>query len=142
MKPRMRAIISYIVIGFFAGASGTYLFEHGLRVSVAGLLGIAGILAGLAVGAGFNWSKLDRARRTRAISNVSQARTRWDYRPRHGHGIQRVATLDREGTESLDATSQTRSATTVDHDVWFDFGSANPSPQDVPMNTLPPKAYD
>src|SRR5215472_18710871 len=56
---RVRALASYVVIGFFAGASATYLFEHGVHGSVAALLGLAGILAGSAVGAGFNWSKLD-----------------------------------------------------------------------------------
>jgi hypothetical protein len=128
-KHHARAIVSYVVIGFFAGTSATYLFEHGLHGSLAALLGIAGILAGVAVGAGFNWQKLDRARRARIISNVSQARTRWDYRPRQL--MQRDATLDSEGTETLGARSRAGSDGTVDHDVWFDFGSADPSAEDV-----------
>jgi len=129
-----------VVIGFFAGASATYLFEHGVHGSVAALLGLAGILAGSAVGAGFNWSKLDRARRTRIISKASQARTRWDYRPRQAG--QRYPPLEGARTETPDVASRTGSATTADHDVWFDFGSADPSAEDVPMNPLPPKPYD
>src|SRR5262245_2045568 len=136
MRHRMRASTSYTVIGFFAGASVTYFFEHGLHASAAVLLGIAGTLAGAAVGAGFNWYKLDRVRRARIITNVSQARARWDYRPRQI--IQRDATLDSEGKEALNAPSRTGSTTRGDHEVWFDFGSADPSAEEMPTNALRP----
>ncbi len=140
MGRRVRAITSYVVIGFFAGASAMYFFEHGFHGSVAALLGVGGTLAGAAVGAGFNWYKLDRPRRARIISNVSQAITRWDYRPRQA--IQRDATFDSEGTETLDAPKQSSSVGAVVHDIWFDFGSADPFAEEVPGKSLPTKAYD
>ena len=39
------ATISYIVVGIFAGASGTYFFERGFHVSVVALLSTAGVAA-------------------------------------------------------------------------------------------------
>jgi hypothetical protein len=137
---RAQAIASYLVIGFFAGVSATYVFEHGFHAPVSALLGIAGILAGIAIGAGFNWGKLRRAHRKHTNNNRPQTKPRWDYRPRHV--VQRYAAPDSGGTETLDDLSRIGSAATVDHDTWFNFGSVGSAAEDVPTNTLPPKQYD
>ena len=137
---RAQAIASYVVIGFFAGGSATYVFEYGFHAPVAALLGIAGILAGIAIGAGFNWGKLRRAHRKHTSNNRSQMRSRWDYRPRQA--IQPHAPLVSGAAESVDDLSPNGSATTIDDHGWFDFISVESSPKDVPMNPLLPKAYD
>jgi len=137
MRRRVRAITSYMVIGFFAGASAMYFFEHGFHAPVAALLGIAGILAGIAIGTGFNWGKLRRAHRKRTSNNRPQMKPRWDYRPRHV--VQRYAAPDSGGTETLDDLSRTGSDATVDHDTWFNFGSVDSVAEDVATKSLPPK---
>jgi len=121
-----------VTIGFFAGVSGSYILEHDFHISVAALLGIAGILAGAAITAWLNWGKLDRARYTRINENVPQMRSRWDYRPRQA--IQPHAPLVSEAAESVNDLSPNGPATTVEDDAWFDFISVESSTKDVPMN--------
>jgi hypothetical protein len=137
---RILPIILYVAIGFFGGASGTYLFEHRFHASVAAFLGIAGILTGAAIGAGLNLPKLHRARRTHASDNAPPSRHWWDYRPRYG--VQHHAALETREAGTTDAVSSKGSATTVEDAVWFDFVSVESSAGDVPVNTLPPKPYD
>jgi hypothetical protein len=132
---RAQAITSYIVIGFFVGASATYVFEHGFHAPMAALLGIAGILAGIAIGAGFNWGKLRRAHRKHTNNNRPQMKPRWDYRPRHV--VQRYAAPDSGGTGTLDDLSRIGSAATVDRDTWFNFGSVDSAAEDEATNSLP-----
>ena len=81
---RSLATVSYVAIGFFAGASGTYFFEHGFHPSVAGLLGIAGVVTGAAITTGLRSGKLDPAQRARTDNHTAQIGARLDYRPRDG----------------------------------------------------------
>jgi hypothetical protein len=127
------ATVSYVAIGFFAGASGTYFFEHGFHVSVAGLFSIAGVVTGAAITAGLRWGKLDPAHRARTRNNTAQIRGRWDYRPRDG--IQRCA--ENQGAETVDAVSVTTSGTSTDDTVWFDFVPIDSAAADEPTNSLP-----
>lgn len=77
-------IISFVVIGFFAGVGGCYLLENNSRVSVITMLGIAAILVclGGAVGIFLHWSKVDRACGIPATKNVPRITLEWHYRPR------------------------------------------------------------
>jgi hypothetical protein len=108
--------------------------------SLRALLGIAGILACIAIGAGSNWGKLCRAHRKHTSNNAPRLQRRWDYRP--SHVVHRFAAADSGATETLDALSRMDSAATVDHDTWFNFGSVYPAAEGGATNALPPKAYD
>jgi hypothetical protein len=132
---RAQAIASYVVIGFFAGATGTYFLEHGFHQSVAAFLSITGVLAAAAISAVLKYGKLDRARRARTRNNAAQIRARWDYRPRHV--VQRYVAPASGGTETLDDLSRNGSSATVDRDTWFNFGSVDSAAQDQPTNSLP-----
>jgi hypothetical protein len=117
----------------FAGATGTYFLEHGLHLSVARLLSITCVLAGVAISAVLKYGKLDRARRARPRNNKGQIRARWDYRPRRG--IQRHA--ESQGAEPVDALSVTGPATRIEDTVWFDFIPIESPASDEPANSLP-----
>ncbi len=112
-----RPIFSYVVAGIFAGATGTYLFEHDFHLAMVALLGVTGVLADLAITAQLKRDKLGRARCKRARNNTAQSRMRWDYRPKNG--IQRRE-QDQE-TEAADALSLPASGTDTDNASWFDF---------------------
>jgi hypothetical protein len=77
-------IVSFVVIGFFAGVGGCYLLENNSRVSVITMLGIAAILVclGGAVGIFLHWSKVDRACGIPATKNVPRITSEWHYQPR------------------------------------------------------------
>ena len=127
------AVVWYVVIGIFVGASGTYLFEHGFHLSAAGFLAITAILAGAAISAALKYGKLDRARRARTRNNTGQIRAWLDYRPRHAsqrHG-------ESQGAEPVDALSVTDPATHIDDTVWFDFVPVESAATDEPANSLP-----
>ena len=117
----------------FAGASGTFLFEHGLHSSVAAFLSIAGVLAGAAISAVLKFGKLGRARRARTRNNAAQIRARWDYRPRNG--IQRHG--ENQAAETVDALSVTGPATRIEDTVWFDFIPIESPATDEPTKSLP-----
>ena len=115
----------------------TYLFEHGLHLSVAALVAAAGIVAGAAICGFRNLSRLQPARRGRTHDNLPQIRSQWDYRPRDV--IHRETPYER-GVESLDAAGQIGSVTSSESpNVWFDFRFTDASAEDVPVNSLPPK---
>jgi hypothetical protein len=130
--------VSYMAIGFFAGASGIYFFERGFHVSAAGLFIVAGILASIAISAALRCGKLDRARQARTRNNTGQIRAWWDYRPRHGS--QRHA--ESQGAEPVDALSATDLATHIEDTVWFDFIPIESTATEEPTNSPTPKPYD
>ena len=132
------ATISYIVVGIFAGASGTYFLERGFHVSVAALLGIAGVVVGIAISVALRCGKLDRARPERTSNKMPQTTVRWDYRPRSR--IQSDA--QNQGAETFDVLSVSGSATDIDESVWFDFSSVDSAAPDAPMNSPAQKPYD
>jgi hypothetical protein len=135
-RPREREMVPiywYVIVGMFAGASGTYLFEHGFHPSVAAFLSITGVLAGAAISAVLKFGKLDRARRERTRNNAAQIRARWDYRPRNG--IQRYG--ESQGAEPVDALSITGPATHIEDTVWFDFIPIESPATDESTNSLP-----
>ena len=119
----------------FAGASGTYFFEHGFRLSVAGFLTIAAILAGAAISAVLKCGKLNRARRARIRNNAGQIRAWWDYRPRHAS--QRH--VESQGARPVDALSVTDPATHIDDTIWFDFVPIESAATDEPTNAPTPR---
>ena len=132
------AAISYIVVGIFAGASGTYFFERGFHVSVVPLLSIAGVAACAAISLTLRCGKLDRARPERTSNKMPQTTMRWDYRPRSR--IQSDA--QNQGAETFDVLSVSGSATDIDESVWFDFSSVDSAAPDAPMNSPAQKPYD
>ena len=132
------ATISYIVVGIFAGASGTYFFERGFHVSVVALLSTAGVAACAAISLAVSCGKLDRARPERTSNKMPQTTVRWDYRPRSR--VQSDA--QNPGAETFDLLSVSGSATDIDESVWFDFSSVESAAPDAPMNSLPLKLYD
>jgi uncharacterized membrane protein YeaQ/YmgE (transglycosylase-associated protein family) len=67
-EPNNLIIVSSLVIGLLAGATGTYFFEHGFHESGPVLLGIVGILAGGTISGWHNWCKFDRARRAHTVA--------------------------------------------------------------------------
>jgi hypothetical protein len=121
----------------FVGASGTYFFEHGLHLFIAGLLSVAAILGGIAISAVLKCCKLDRGRRARTRNNTGQIRAWWDYRPRHG--IQRHR--ESQGAETVDTLSVTASAESIDDTVWFDFVPIQSEATDEPTNPATQKPY-
>ena len=131
----MRPIYWYVIVGIFAGATGTYFLEHGFHPWVAAFLSITGVLAAAAISAVLKYGKLDRARRTRTCNNTAQIRARWDYRPRHG--IQRHR--ESQGADPVDALSVTGPATHIEETAWFEFIPIESAATDAPMNSLPPK---
>jgi hypothetical protein len=135
-EPSDLVIVSSLVIGLLAGASGTYFFEHGFHKSGAVLFGIAGILVGGAINGWLNWSKIRSARRAHTNGNMPQSRSPWEYRPRQG--TQRHALLGRAGAETIDTQSLTGPLSNIDESVWFDFPAASsPIRGNQPMNSLP-----
>jgi len=132
------ATISYIVVGIFAGASGTYFFERGFHVSVVPLLSIAGVAACAAISLAVSCGKLDRARPERTSNKMPQTTVRWDYRPKSR--IQSHA--QNQGAETFDVLGVSGSATDIDESVWFDFSSVDLAAPEAPMNSLPLKLYD
>jgi hypothetical protein len=138
-EPNNLIIVSSLVIGLLAGATGTYFFEHGFHESGPVLLGIVGILAGGTISGWHNWCKFDRARRAHPSGNMPQIRFPWDYRPRQGS--QRHAFLGSAGAETGDTRSLTGPVSNIDESVWFDFPSANsPTREDVRANSPTAKA--
>ena len=131
-------IVSSLVIGLLAGATGTYFFEHGFHESEPVLLGIVGTLAGGTISGWHNWCKFDRARPVHTSGNMPQIRFPWDYRPRQGS--QRHAFLGSAGAETGDTRSLTGPVSNIDENVWFDFPSESAGTGD-PTNSLTPKSY-
>ena len=119
------ATISYIVVGIFAGASGTYFFERGFHISVIAVVSIAGVAACAAISVALRCGKLDRARPERPSNKMSQTTVLWDYRPRSR--IQSDA--QNQGAETFDVLSVSGSATDIDESVWFDFSSVEAAAQ-------------
>jgi len=110
-----------IIIGFFAGLSGSHLLQNNFELLTIAVLGIAGILLCLGGAAGtlLNWSKVDPARSARAKKNVPRITSEWDYQP--GKAIRAYAAVDSARADTVDVLSPASFA--VNNGAWFNDDS-------------------
>jgi hypothetical protein len=109
-------IISFVVIGFFAGLCGCYLLENHFWLLTIAVLGIASVLLclGAAVGISLNWSKVDGAPSASIKENVPRITSQWDYRPRKA--IRAPAVFDSPGPETSAVLSP--NPFVINNNVW------------------------
>jgi hypothetical protein len=106
-----RCIISSVIIGFFAGACGSYLLKDHFWLLMIAVLGVVSILLCLGAAAGIflSWRKVAGA--PSAIETPSavieengpRITPQWDYRPRKAIRVRAV--LDRASAETSDVPS-------------------------------------
>jgi hypothetical protein len=129
-----RCIISSVIIGFFAGACGSYLLKDHFWLLMIAVLGVVSILLCLGAAAGIflSWRKVAGA--PSAIETPSalieengpRITPQWDYRPRKAIRVRAV--LDRASAETSDVPSPEPFMT--NNNVWFNddsLGGAAPA---------------
>jgi hypothetical protein len=112
-------IVSSIIIGFFVGVGGSYLLGyHFISLSII-VLGIGGILVGVAVTALVTGNKIDHTRSGSAKRHVPRIISEWHYRPREAG--RRYATTNSGSAETSEVLRPENFA--INSDAWFNIDS-------------------
>jgi hypothetical protein len=118
-KRTVRRIIWSMIIGSFAGVGGTYLLgNHFISLSII-VLGIGGILVGVATATWLNWSKVDWTHSVPVKKKVPRITSEWRYRPKEG--TRAYAAVDSAGAETSEVLAPEHFA--INNNGWLNNDS-------------------
>ncbi|MGC2353481.1 MAG: hypothetical protein WA496_08800 [Candidatus Udaeobacter sp.] len=118
-KRNVPRIIWSTIIGSFAGVGGSYLLENHFVSLAIIVLGIGGILVGVATVTWLNWSKVDWTHSAPLKKKVPRITSEWRYRPKEA--TRAYAAVDSAGAQTSEVLSPENFA--INSDAWFNIDS-------------------
>jgi hypothetical protein len=119
-RKQVESSISWlVVIGFLVGVGGSYLLgNHFVSLAII-VLGIGGILVGVATATWLNWGKVDRTHIVSIKKKVPRITSEWHYRPKEA--TRAYAAVDSAGAETSEVLTPEHFE--INNNGWFNNDS-------------------